>query len=55
MRRHRCTDLNCPDCHPEHWQPEDDSHHALAWPYVAGLLLLLLLLALVYVHAGPTP
>ena len=48
-----CTNRDCPDCYPEHWQPEDDSHHAWAWPYAVALLALLMALALVYVHGAP--
>jgi len=53
--RHRCNDLNCPDCHPEYWQPADDSHQALAWPYAAALALLLIAFAFLYVSSGPVP
>ncbi len=53
MTRHRCDDLNCPDCHPEHWQPEDDSHHALAWPYAAAGMVLLIALAFVMLAGAP--
>ena len=54
-KNHRCNDHNCPDCYPEYWQPEDDSHQALAWPYAAGLMVLLLVLALVYIGGAPGP
>lgn len=52
MSRHRCEDLNCPDCHPEYWQPEDNDHHASAWPY-AALMALLVAAAFVIVSGAP--
>jgi len=36
----RCSDLLCPDCHPEVWDPESEKT-ALVWPW--GLLLVILL------------
>lgn len=54
-KNHRCHDLNCPDCYPEHWQPENNDHHALAWPYAAALMGLMVLLAFLYVSSGPGP
>lgn len=55
MEHHRCHDLNCPDCYPEYWQPQDNDHHALAWPYAAALLGLLAFLAFLYVSGHVTP
>ena len=55
MEHRRCHNLECPDCHPEHWQPESNDHHALAWPYAAALLVLLVILAFVYVSGHPGP
>ena len=46
----KCRNRDCPDCYPEHWQPEDDSYHAWPWPYAVVLLGLLLALALVCVR-----
>ncbi len=53
MNRHRCQDRNCPDCYPEYWQPEDDGHHALAWPYAAALIVLLIVFAFVMLAGAP--
>lgn len=51
MTRHKCNDLNCPDCHPEHWQPDNHDYDAYKGPGWTWLLLpLLLALALVYVR-----
>ncbi len=53
MKDHRCNDLNCPDCYPEYWQPEDDEYQAPALPYAVALLALLVALGFVVVSGAP--
>ena len=51
MNKDRCSDLLCPDCHPEVYDPEPEDT-ASSWPWALLLLILFFIWAAWFVTSG---
>jgi len=51
VKKKRCSDLLCPDCHPEDYDPPGPEP-AWAWPWSLALLILLAVWAAWFVTSG---